>query len=77
MSVIPFPVKAGADVAKEAREFADAVAAGKHGDITAAIVITSGTGLDTHYWGDGMNLVDAIGILETAKHHLIRRLLDE
>ncbi len=77
MTVIPFPVKPSADIAGEARAFADAVDAGEHGTIEAAMLITSGTGLDTHYWGDGLNLIDAIGILETAKHHLIRRLLDE
>lgn len=77
MTVLAFPAKPKADIAAEARDFADAVDAGRFASPTAAIVITSGEGLETHYWGEGLNLVDAIGILETAKHYLIRRLIDE
>lgn len=75
MTIIAFPAKPKADIAAEARDFADAVDAGEFGQPNAAIVITSGAGLETHYWGEGMSLVDAIGILETAKHFLVRRLM--
>ena len=75
MSIIAFPVKPSADIAGEARQFADAVDAGEHGDVQAAILLTSGKSLETHYWGSDLNLVEAIGILETAKHFLVRRLM--
>lgn len=75
MTVLAFPVKQST-VPADAREFADKVEDGEFGKIDAAIVITSGAGLNTHYWGEGMNLVDAIGILETAKYHLVKRLTE-
>jgi hypothetical protein len=64
------------DVAAEARKFAEDVDDGQLGRVTSAIVITSGSELATHYWGSGLNLIDAIGILEAAKHHIIMKLLE-
>lgn len=66
-----------ADVASEARTFADEIDDGQLGQVTSAIVITSGTHLATHYWGDGLGLIEAIGVLEAAKHHIIRKLLEQ
>lgn len=64
------------DVAAEARSFADAVDDGQLGKVNGAIVITSGSALVTHYWGNGLDLIGAIGVLEAAKHHIIGKLLE-
>ena len=78
-NVINFPVVVGplADIAAEARAFADAVDDGQFGRVGSAIVISQGSQLITHYWGDGLDLVTAIGVLEAAKQHIIRKMLDE
>jgi hypothetical protein len=73
MSVIPFPTKQ-TDIPGEARDFADRVEEGEFGRIDMAIVVTSGGSLQSHYWGD-MDPVKIIGMLETAKHNLVRKLL--
>jgi len=74
MTVIAFPGKQKADIAKEAREFADNLDAGEFGNVEAAMVITSGGSLQCHYWGEGINIVEAIAMLETAKFNLVQKL---
>lgn len=64
------------DVASEARAFADAVDDGQFDRVDSAIVISQGSQLATHYWGDGLDLITAIGVLEAAKQHIIAKLLD-
>ncbi|WP_155262940.1 hypothetical protein [Sphingomonas segetis] len=66
-----------ADVGSEARAFADEVDDGQLGRVDSAIVITAGTQLATHYWGHGMDLITAIGVLEAAKQHIVRKILGE
>jgi hypothetical protein len=64
------------DVSAEARAFADDLEDGQLGHVRSAIVITQGSQLATHYWGTGLNLIDAIGVLEAAKAYqakLIRK----
>ena len=73
--IVPFPNRK-ADIAGEAREFAEKIEADEYGRIDAALVITSGGSLQCHYWGDNLDLVQAIGILETAKMNLVRKLLE-
>jgi hypothetical protein len=65
-----------ADVASEARAFADEIDDGQLGKVDSAIVITHGSELATHCWGDALDLITAIGVLESAKHHILQRLLD-
>lgn len=76
MSVVMFPVKTTADIPGEARDFADKAEAGEFGNLNAAIVITSGGSLQCHYWGDGVNIVEAIAMLECAKMNLVRKMCE-
>lgn len=65
------------DVASEARAFADNADDGQFGRVDSAIVITQGSELATHYWGEGLDLITAIGVLEAAKQHIVRKMLGE
>lgn len=65
------------DVASEARAFADEVDDGQLGRVDSAIVISQGSELVTHYWGEGLDLITAIGVLEAAKQHIIQKMLNE
>ena len=76
MTVLAFPGKPKPDVAGEARAFADNLDNDEFGRVDAALVITSGGSLQCHYWGETLDLVQAIGILETAKMNLVRKLID-
>ena len=75
MTVLAFPGRPQADIAKDAREFADSIDAGEHDRIDAAIVITTGKALQCLYWGEGIDMVQAIGVLEVAKANLVLKLM--
>ena len=76
MTVLAFPVPQRADIAKDAREFADGLEAGEYDRVDAALVITTGEALQCLYWGDGIDIVQAIGVLEVAKANLVAKLVD-
>lgn len=66
------------DIAGMARQFADAYEAGEYAGTTTALLVLDGTqAMHTLNWGDGPSCNEAIGILETAKQHIIRNLLGD
>lgn len=73
--ILSFPSKPKADIAAEARSFADKIEAGEFDRVDTVLVISSGKYLQCHYWGNELDVVEAIGVLETAKANLVRRLI--
>jgi hypothetical protein len=76
LKVVQFPTPSGPEIAAEARKFADAFDRGEYGEATCALLI-----VDTPdcVWlerlGEVVSNYTAIGILETAKQHVISQIL--
>ena len=77
LKVVPLPVANLNDIPGMARLFADEVAKGLFGNVRSAVVILdTDDEVHTIHWGECSTLHQAIGILETGKHHLLTTLLE-
>jgi hypothetical protein len=65
------------DTANAARKYADFVDEGRFGEvIRATVIIETGHGHETLFWGDVPSINEAVGIFEIAKTSLIQRLVE-